>query len=158
MQSSQKKVTKIRVRNAQLKDAPVIARFNMAIAQETEQLRLNPDQVHAGVVAVLSDPTKGQYFVAEVDGRVVGQTLITREWSDWRNGWIWWLQSVYVEPAFRRLGVFRALYEHIRTLAVRERVPLLRLYVMGHNRRARSAYEAVGMRPSGYDVWEETLS
>ncbi len=147
----------VRVRDARPEDADTIARFNLAMALETEDLRLDPAAVAEGVRAVLHDPNRGRYFVAECGGRVVGQTLITLEWSDWRNRWIWWLQSVYVEPPYRRQGVFRALYEHVRTLARRDHAACLRLYVMAHNRRARSAYAALGMRPSGYDVWEDPL-
>src|SRR5438105_2310221 len=100
------------LRRATLADAPVIAEYNQRLAHETEGRSLDPPVIAAGVRAVLSDPERGRYFVAERDGAVVGQLMITTEWSDWRNGWIWWIQSVYVRMDARRQGVFRALYEH----------------------------------------------
>jgi len=92
----------LKIREAALSDAPVIADFNLRLADESEGLRLEPVTVQAGVTAELTDPTKGIYYVAEVEGAVVGQLMITYEWSDWRNGTIWWIQSVYVKPEFRR--------------------------------------------------------
>ena len=108
---------KMNVRQAESPDAPVIADFNLRLAEETEQLRLNPARVRAGVAAVLSDPAKGIYFVAEINGVIAGQVMITYEWTDWRNGLIWWLQSVYVRAEWRGRGVFRALFDHLKELA-----------------------------------------
>jgi len=144
----------VRTRAAQLEDLKAIVAFNLALARETEGLALQPAVVNEGVLAVLQDPAKGRYFVAEVEGRVVGQTLVTLEWSDWRNGWLWWLQSVYVDPAYRGRGVFRALYEHVRREAIQAGARALRLYVKTHNARAQAVYRALGMEPAGYDVWE----
>ena len=107
----------IKIRQAAFSDAPVIADFNLRLAEESEGLRLDEATVQAGVAALLKDPTKGIYHVAEMEGAVVGQVMITYEWSDWRNGNIWWIQSVYVKPDFRRAGVFRALFNHLRNLA-----------------------------------------
>ena len=98
-------------------DAPFIVNGNLCLALETEQRRLDLAHVTAGVEALLKDAAKGIYFLAEVDGQPAGQLLITREWSDWRNGWWWWIQSVYVAPEHRRRGVYRALYGYVLTLA-----------------------------------------
>jgi GNAT superfamily N-acetyltransferase len=136
-------------------DAETIARFNQAMAQETEGRQLDFERLRRGVQAVLSDPSKGRYWVAEIDGRLAGQLLITFEWSDWRNGAFWWIQSVYVDPAFRRRGVFRALYEHVaRQARQAPDVCGLRLYVEQDNRRAQAAYERLGMHPAPYRIYE----
>jgi GNAT superfamily N-acetyltransferase len=143
------------IRQATLSDAPVVADFNLRLAEETEALRLDPETVRAGVTAVLSDAAKGIYFVAEREGTVVGQLMITYEWSDWRNGNLWWLQSVYVKPEFRGRGVFRALFAHLQHLARgRADVAGLRLYMHAENTRARRTYEQLGMRHSDYEVFE----
>ena len=143
------------VREAELSDAPIVAEFNVRLAEETEQLRLDPACVRAGVAALLTDRSKGVYFVAEIDGRIAGQVMITYEWSDWRNGNIWWLQSVYVEAEFRRQGVFRALFKHVQQLAQgRPDVCSLRLYMHADNARARRTYEELGMRRTRYEVFE----
>jgi GNAT superfamily N-acetyltransferase len=136
-------------------DAETIARFNQAMAQETEGRQLDFERLRRGVQAVLSDPSKGRYWVAEIDGRLAGQLLITFEWSDWRNGAFWWIQSVYVDPAFRRRGVFRALYQHVaRQARQAPDVCGLRLYVEQDNRRAQAAYERLGMHPAPYRIYE----
>ncbi len=133
----------------------MIAEFNLRLAWETESLRLDPATLAAGVRAILSDAAKGIYFVAESQGRIVGQVMLTYEWSDWRNGNLWWLQSVYVHKEFRRLGVFRRLFEHVETVARRGRdVRGLRLYMHADNARARRSYEKLGMNPTHYEVFE----
>jgi len=145
----------IQIRLAHLQDAPVLAQFNACLAAETETLRLDLSVLFAGVSALLHDPAKGRYFVAEINGNVVGQLMITYEWSDWRNGNIWWIQSVYVRPESRRTGVFRRLFEHVRQLARAEKnVPALRLYMHADNARARQTYEHLGFRPTHYEVFE----
>jgi len=137
----------------------VIAEFNLRLAEETEDLRLDPACVREGVDGVLKDTVKGTYFLAEVDRTVAGQLMITFEWSDWRNGSIWWLQSVYVKPEYRRQGVFRALFGHVVALAAnRPGVWGLRLYMHSGNVRARQTYERVGMRQTHYEVFELDLS
>ncbi len=104
---------------------------------------------------MLKDPAKGVYYVAEVNGVVAGQVMITYEWSDWRNGNIWWLQSVYVKPDCRRLGIFRALFKKLEDLArQREDVCGLRLYMHADNARARQSYERLGMKHTKYEVFE----
>jgi GNAT superfamily N-acetyltransferase len=144
-----------KIREAALADAPVIADFNLRLAAESEGLRLEPAAVQAGVAALLNDPAKGIYYVAEIEGAVAGQTMITYEWSDWRNGNIWWIQSVYVKPEFRRGGLFRALFSHLRQLAqTRKDVCSLRLYVHRDNSRARQSYERLGMSRTQYEIYE----
>jgi len=133
----------------------VIAAFNLAMARETEDKALDPERLAAGVRAVFEDPARGDYAVAELGGRVVGCLLLTREWSDWRDGTFWWIQSVYVAPEARGRGVFRALWEHVAAQArATPGVCGLRLYVERANERARSVYEAVGMRRSHYEMFE----
>jgi len=148
--------SRLLIRPARPDDAPRLIEFNQRLARETEGLELDPHVLAEGVAAALSDPDRLRYIVAELDGAVVGQTAVTREWSDWRGGWFWWLQSVYVLPEARRHGVFRHLH-----LAVREAarshpdVVGLRLYVERHNQTARTAYERLGLSDGGYLVMEE---
>lgn len=145
----------MRIREAQLGDAPVIAEYNTRLARETEGRELPAAMLLAGVRALLEDPSKGLYFVAEEAGQVVGQVMITFEWSDWRNGMFWWLQSVYVREEFRGQGVFRDLFEHVRQLAGQQAgVCGLRLYVERENERAKAVYERQGMTNAGYEVFE----
>ena len=109
----------------------------------------------AGVAALLNDPAKGTYFLAELDGQVVGQLLITCEWSDWRNGYFWWIQSVYVAKEFRGRGIFGALFKHVRKLAKqRKDVCGLRLYMDLGNATARKTYERLGMTRTDYEIFE----
>jgi ribosomal protein S18 acetylase RimI-like enzyme len=143
------------IRTAHPDDWKTIAEFNTRLALETEEKKLVPDTIAKGVQNLLADPRHGQYFVAEIDRRIVGQMMHTYEWSDWRNGEIWWLQSVYVHPEFRRKGVFRKLYRHLEELA--ERMPNvvgIRLYVEKHNFKAFEAYRSLGMHDAGYAVME----
>jgi len=143
------------VRDAVLNDAETIARFNRALALETEEKSLDPATARAGVEKALSRPDLCRYFVAERAGEVVGQLMITYEWSDWRAKVCWWIQSVYVRPDCRRHGVFRGLYEHIVAIARQDPdVCGIRLYVERENQRAMKAYERLGMRPSGHVVYE----
>jgi ribosomal protein S18 acetylase RimI-like enzyme len=144
------------VRRAGFADAAVIAEFNRLLALESEKVVLDPVKLAAGVAAVLADPAKGLYFVAEQDGQIVGQLGITSEYSDWRNGWQWWIQSVYVQPEYRRRGVFRALYAHVERLATEDaEVVGLRLYVEHENHSARQTYRSLGMKQTGYVVMEK---
>ncbi|HUG99327.1 MAG TPA: GNAT family N-acetyltransferase [Gammaproteobacteria bacterium] len=144
----------ILIRNAEPTDWAAIAEFNRALAAETEDKELDWDTVAGGVRKVLGDPGKGRYFIAESGGRIVGMTMITYEWSDWRDGWIWWIQSVYVHPDFRGAGVFARLYRHIEAHAAESGVRAVRLYVLDGNTRARAIYARLGMRESGYRVLE----
>ena len=143
------------IRPARLDDLETIVDFNLRLAAETEDTRLDRETVHRGVRSLLADPAHGAYYVAWAGG-VIGQMMHTREWSDWRNGDLWWIQSVYVHPDHRRRGVCRALYEHVREqAAATPGVVGLRLYVEGENARAQATYAAFGMQPGGYLVMQE---
>ncbi len=143
------------LRRATPADAAVIVEFNRRLAEESEGKVLDLPVLAAGVAACLADPGKALYFVAEDGGRVVGQVMLTTEWSDWRNGWIWWIQSVYVVPDQRRRGVFRALFDHVCRQAREDRnVVGLRLYVEEENHAAQETYVRLGMRRTGYHVLE----
>jgi len=144
----------ILIRNAIHADAPSIIDFQLKMAWETENLRLNTETVTRGVEAVFRDPSKGNYYVAEADGKVVASLLITFEWSDWRNCNVWWFQSVYVLPEYRRQGVFRKMYNHIKELAQEQDIAGLRLYVETRNSRAQKTYEALGMSSEHYAFYE----
>ena len=143
------------IRAAALTDADTLAAFNVAMAGETEQLRLIPDVVAAGVRRVLADPALGFYLIAEQAGRPVAGLLVTTEWSDWRNGRFWWIQSVYVVPQARRQGLFRSLYQHVWDAAqASPDVCGVRLYVERHNAAAQATYRGLGMSETDYRVME----
>jgi ribosomal protein S18 acetylase RimI-like enzyme len=145
-----------RIRSAAPRDAADIARFNIAMALETEHKALDPATIGAGVAAALADARHGFYLVAEAQGAAIGCLMITYEWSDWRNGQWWWFQSVYVDPAWRRYGVFRALYAEIEQRARRAPgVVGLRLYVERENAGAQRTYASLGMGDAGYLVFEK---
>jgi len=147
------------VRTAEPRDIPFLVNGNVSMALEAEHKHLDPATVERGVRAVFDSPGHGRYFVAEIDGRVVGQAMYTCEWSDWRAGDFWWFQSVYVTPEARRKGVFRALYRHIERLAQADpRVCGLRLYVERDNERAQETYRRCGMQDAGYLVMELDMS
>ncbi|MBX9678022.1 MAG: GNAT family N-acetyltransferase [Gemmataceae bacterium] len=142
------------IRTASEADLEMIVDFNAALAEESEGKTLDPAKLRPGVAAALADPHKGRYFLAEHGGRVVGQMLITYEWSDWRNGWFWWIQSVYVTLDHRRKGVFRGLFDHVRQLALAEGVIGVRLYVEKENTRAHATYQSLGLDWTSYLVME----
>jgi GNAT superfamily N-acetyltransferase len=143
------------VRRATPDDVPVVVAFNAALAWETEHKRLDPAVLTAGVRAAVADPARGFYTVAELGGEVVGQMMITFEWSDWRNGWFWWIQSVYVRADARRTGVFRELYRAIeRQAAADPSVIGLRLYFETDNTRAQATYRSLGMADTTYGMME----
>ena len=146
----------MRIRLARPADAPDIAAFNAAMALETEGKRLFPEVIGAGVRSLLRRPRAGFYLLAETKAQIIGVLMITTEWSDWRNGAFWWIQSVYVRPQFRRQGVYRRLYRQVQTLAKKDRrVCGFRLYVERENRRAQATYRALGMEKTRYLVFEE---
>jgi ribosomal protein S18 acetylase RimI-like enzyme len=143
------------IRRADPRDVAVIAEFNRRMAHETEHKALDPAVLERGVARVFTDRAKGFYLVAEAGGEVVGQLMVTYEWSDWRDGWFWWIQSVYVRADHRRRGVFRALYaELVRQARSAGDVIGVRLYVERDNTGAQATYQHLGMGDAGYLVWE----
>ncbi len=145
----------ITIRAALPSDLETVVEYNRRLAWETESKELSLPKLRAGVAAAQADPQKARYFLAEVDGTVAGQLMLTREWSDWRNGDIWWIQSVYVASDFRRRGVFTALFRHVEQLARSQPdVVGVRLYVEERNHAAQQVYAALGMKPAGYLVLE----
>ena len=149
-------------------DAEIVTDYNARMAQETEGMALDREVLAEGVRQILADESKGLYFLAEATSdavspphplpssprRVIGQLMITFEWSDWRNGWVWWIQSVYVAPEYRRGGVFTALNEHVVQEARAAGVKGIRLYVDEHNKVAQTTYEKLGMKTSNYVLFE----
>jgi GNAT superfamily N-acetyltransferase len=154
----------LRIREAHARDAGLLAQWALAMAWETEHKRLDPTTVRAGVERGLADPAKARYFVAmrevavagrETIAEPVGTLMLTREWSDWRSGDWWWIQSVYVPEAHRRQGVFAALYRHVERLAREaDDVIGLRLYVERDNEAAQRTYAALGMSDARYRIYE----
>src|SRR5437868_10681188 len=140
-------------RGATREDARTIVEFQEAMARETEEVELDHEVVTLGVKAVFDDVSRGRYFVADVGGRVVASLLITYEWSDWRNGVVWWIQSVYVDPEFRGQGVYAGLYSHVKATADPS-VRGIRLYVDKRNARAQEVYRRLGMNGEHYLVFE----
>ena len=148
-------LSNITVRLGTTGDAPFVVQCNMQLALETENLSLNIGNVRRGVDAVLSDRAKGFYLIGEIDGRLAGQLLITYEWSDWRNGTFWWIQSVYTVPELRRRGVFQALYSQVERLARQAgSVCGLRLYVASSNVAAQKIYGLCSLHQAGYLLFE----
>ena len=143
------------IRPAALDDLDAIVAGNIALAEESEGVQLDRDTLRAGIRALLDERAPGRYWIAECDGEVVGQLLITFEWSDWRNRMVWWIQSVYVAPTARRRGVLRALYEHAKREAQAQGAGGLRLYVDVTNSRAQAVYAALGMKGDHYRVFED---
>lgn len=147
---------KISIRAANEADIQVLAEFNIAMALETEQKVLPAKVIRAGISALFEDSQLGFYTVAAVDDQVAGALMITTEWSDWRNGLFWWIQSVYVKPAHRRAGVFSRLYQTIRQQAMHKpNVCGLRLYVERENLMAQQTYLKMGMEETAYRMFEE---
>ncbi len=144
----------ITIRRATPDDATSIIAFQQAMALETEGVELKSDVVTRGVMAVFSDGNKGDYYVAEENGAVVASLMITYEWSDWRNANIWWFQSVYVIPSYRRLGVFRMMYDRVKKEGLRQGIAGLRLYVDAGNTNAQKTYEVMGMNGAHYMMFE----
>jgi len=142
------------IRPATLADVDVLVRGNCEMARETESIALDEPTVRAGVRRVLETKDKGRYFVVVADGVAVAQLMITFEWSDWRCGDVWWIQSVYVEPSHRKRGMFRLLYEHVVEVAKAEGARGVRLYVDLRNTGAQAVYRALGMSGDHYKVFE----
>jgi ribosomal protein S18 acetylase RimI-like enzyme len=144
----------ITIRKANPEEAPVISDFQQKMAWETEQMMLVTDIVTKGVKAVFDEPSRGQYWIAEYNGQVIASLLITYEWSDWRNADVWWFQSVYVLPEFRRKGIFRMMYVHIKNEGDKLGTAGLRLYVETNNSAAQRTYESLGMQSEHYRMYE----
>lgn len=143
------------IRKATDTDSESIVEFQLAMAWETEQLRLDEPTVVKGVAAVFADSSKGTYYVAETEGKVVGSLLTTFEWSDWRNGTVLWIQSVYVRPAYRKRSIFSRLYRHIQELvAANADLRGIRLYADKTNTSAHDVYEHLGMTAEHYQMYE----
>jgi ribosomal protein S18 acetylase RimI-like enzyme len=146
----------MQIRRATPGDAGVLIEFNAAMALETERKELLPEVIGAGVRTLLANPASGFYVIAEESSLVLAALMITREWSDWRNGSFWWIQSVYVRPEWRRRGVYKRLYRHVQELAAQDpAVCGFRLYVERENAGAQDTYRSLGMRETRYLVFEE---
>jgi len=136
-------------------DIATIAEFQLAMALETEALALDRATVIAGTTGVFDQPERGYYYIAVEEGAVIASLLITREWSDWRNGEVWWIQSVYVVPTARRRGIFAGLYRYVQSLiADNPAIRGLRLYVDQTNTAAQKTYTQLGMNGEHYRVFE----
>jgi len=143
------------IRKAKSTDIDQIVEFQMKMAHETEQIELQQTTVVKGVTAVVSEPTKGQYYLAEKDGKVIGSLLTTFEWSDWRNGTVLWIQSVYVLPEYRRQGVYRNMYLLIKEKVLSDNsLNGIRLYADKKNVAAHKTYQKLGMSPDHYITFE----
>lgn len=147
----------MKVRYAVQRDAEAIANNNLLLARESEDTNLRFDTVLAGVKAVLSDKEKGFYMIAEENDEIIGQMMITYEWSDWRNKTIWWLQSVYVAEAWRKKGVYTQLLQEIKKRARKQNVEILRLYVHTSNDTATKVYQRTEMKKAPYTLYQLTL-
>lgn len=145
----------MKVREAIKEDASAIVSFQLAMAAETEQLMLDPEVVDKGVSAVFEDPKKGRYYVTELNGEVIASLMTTFEWSDWRNGTVMWIQSVYVLPQYRRRGVYRKMYSFLQNLVYDSNdLKGIRLYVDKSNTRAQATYWELGMNAEHYQTFE----
>lgn len=148
----------VTIRDACEDDLDFILRANLALARESEEIELDEGLLRPGVAAVLADPRLGRYFVAEEAGGAIGQMMVTYEWSDWRNGVFWWIQSVFVAAKHRGHGVFSGLFRHVAAQAERQPdVCGLRLYVDRGNEKARAIYAHLGLHHSNYEVMERVF-
>ncbi len=144
------------VRDAKPQDLDVLVEFNLAMARESEGRELDVQTLREGMRTLLDDPARGRVFVVEDHGRIAATLMLTTEWSDWRNGWFWWIQNVYVDPGHRRRGHYRRLHEYVCALAAREPdVHGLRLYVEQENHGARQTYRSLGMDETAYRLYEQ---
>lgn len=142
------------IREAQVSDEDALVQFNWNLAKETEAKELDWSILQAGVRGILTEPQRGFYVVAEYDGQVVGATMITKEWSDWRNADFWWIQSVYVVKEHRRKGIFRSLFESLQQKSQAEQVCGFRLYVERDNHAAQQTYRDLGLHETDYKMFE----
>jgi len=143
------------IRKAFDTEAETIVNFQVAMALETENLVLDKATVQQGVAAVFADVNKGTYYVAEIDGQIAGSLLITYEWSEWRNGTVWWIQSVYIDHKYRGKGVYKAMYTYLKNIvSTDDTLKGIRLYVEKTNTRAIEVYKALGMTDQHYNLFE----
>ncbi|MBN2747617.1 MAG: GNAT family N-acetyltransferase [Bacteroidales bacterium] len=145
----------IQIRQASITDHDQLTDFNLAMAKETENLTLDESTLRAGILAGLNNPDIAFYFVAELKGKIAGSLMITKEWSDWRNSFVWWIQSVYVLPQFRRQGIYRSLYDYVKDLSLQDKnCSGIRLYVDKTNLNAIKTYTNLGMNGEHYQLFE----
>jgi ribosomal protein S18 acetylase RimI-like enzyme len=143
------------IRKATQADIPTLIDFQLRLAMETEGVTLNPKVLEEGMNSLFADPAKGFYNVAVIENEIIGCHMITYEWSDWRNGWAYWFQSVYVKESYRKSGVFKKMYDNLKGIAAKdESIIGLRLYVDKSNTRAQKVYAAMGMNGDHYTVYE----
>lgn len=148
----------VNILRAESESVSILVKFNLEMARETEAKELDPEVLLAGVKGIFENPGRGFYLVAKNGDEVVGSLMVTKEWSDWRNGDFWWVQSVYVLPDFRKQGVFGKLYEKVREMALAEKgVCGCRLYVERDNVAAQSAYERRGFLETHYRLFEDSF-
>lgn len=148
-------LSSVTIRQANTQDARAIADFNSLMAMETEGKTLQPDIIFRGVQNMIANPAYGYYLVAEQNGQVVGSLMVTSEWSDWRNGLFWWIQSVYIRKEWRRQGIYRQLYSMVKTLATQHgNICGFRLYVEKDNLKAQQTYQSLGMVETDYLIYE----
>jgi len=146
---------RMNIRRAEERDIPIITEFNCLMAWETEEKALDASTALAGARAIIEDPARGFYLVAELNGEMIGQLMVTNEWSDWRNKFFLWIQSVFVRPEFRGQKVFSRLFQHLLEMFEgNEEVAGFRLYVERNNTGAKSVYESLGMSKTIYDMYE----
>lgn len=145
------------IRIATMDDVETIVLYNSLLAKETENIDLNLDTLRKGVLSVIKDNTKGTYYVYEKEKKIIGQILITYEWSDWRNKNFWWIQSVYVDKEHRNNKVFSKIYEYILSLAKDTDVAGVKLYVDQNNENAQEVYSTLGLKKSNYHLFDKYL-
>ena len=138
-------------------DIEAITGFQIAMGLESEGTILHSERVHNGVTAVMEDESKGTYIVARIEGRTVASLMITREWSDWNNGWYWWIQSVYVMPEYRGKGIFKSMFTKVIEMAKEQNIAQVRLYVDRYNSNAQKVYQKLGMEECHYLMYETTV-
>lgn len=147
------------IRNATTADASTIADYNNRLAEETEARSLDPVLIGPGVEAIIADLSKGRYWVAVAGDEIIGQIAVTYEWSDWRNGMMWWISSVYVNSDHRRRGVYSSLYRHVESQAKSDpEVIGIRLYVEKENKKAQETYKKLGMDMTKYRIMETLIA
>ena len=139
-------------------DIDSIVQFQADMAMESEGCVLDKETVTQGVTSAMTDESKGVYWVAKMDGKVIGSLMLTQEWSDWNNQWYWWIQSVYVTPEYRNRGVYKAMYTKVKEEAREKNVSQIRLYVDKTNLSAQKVYESLGMKESHYLMFETPIS